>query len=77
MSGLWTPNQQQQIQIAFGLNVLPDTSISMQINGLIVPALPAEQIIALADNMKMAAEKAIASRVPIEAGNGAIFELVR
>lgn len=42
------------------------------INGLIVPPLPAEQIVALADNMRLAAEKAIASRVPVGVDNGAL-----
>ncbi len=75
MSQLWTPQQAQQ-QIAIGLNVLPDTSISIQINGLIVPPLPAEQIVALGDNMVLAGMKAIASRPKIEANNGPILQTV-
>jgi len=65
VSQLWTPQQAQQQQIAIGLTVLPDTSISIMINGLIVPPLPAEQIVALGDNMRAAGEKAIASRAPV------------
>ncbi len=76
MSQLWTPQQAQQQQIAIGLNVLPDTSISIQINGLIVPPLPAEQIVSLGGSMIEAGKKAIASRVPVEANNGPILQVV-
>ena len=65
MSQLWTPQQAQQQQVAFELLQMPDSSIAIRINGLTVPPLPAEQIIALADNMRAAGEKAIASRAPV------------
>ncbi len=73
MSQLWTPQQAQQLQIAIDLNVLPDSSISININGLSVPPLPAEQIIALGGSMIEAGKKAIASRLPEVLPNGAIF----
>ncbi len=76
MSQLWTPNQQQQAAINFDLLVGPDTSITLRINGLSLPPMPAEQISSLAANLEQAAQRAIASRAPVEANHGTILQVV-
>ena len=70
---LWTPGQQQQQQIAIELAQMGDSSISIRINGLIVPPLPAEQIVALGGSMVEAGKRAIASRIPVDATNGQLL----
>ncbi len=74
MSALWTPGQQQAAQINFELLVMPDTSITLRINGLSLPPMPAEQISSLASNLEQAAQRAIASRAPAGVADGAILQ---
>ncbi len=73
MSQLWTPSQQQQQQVTINMAVLPDSSVVLQINGLQVPPLSAETILDIGGKMTLAAEKAIASRVPVEVPNGELL----
>ncbi len=74
MSALWTPGQQKAAAINFDLLVSPDTSIVIRINGLSLPAMPAEQVSSLAANLEQAAQRAIASRAPVGSEDGAILK---
>lgn len=76
MSQLWTPGQ-QKAAINFELLVMPDTSITLRINGLALPPMPAEQISSLAANLEQAAQRAIALRIPAEVPNGSIPQVDR
>jgi hypothetical protein len=76
VSDIWTPGQKPKGQVNFNLIVTPDGNIVIEINGLMLPPLPAEQVQQLGDMLAGAAKKAIKMRTPVEANNGPVLQVV-